>query len=230
MVEQVLDAAARRVQPHPRRRDALLEQRLAGAVERRCRPRSGRPPRVWTPCRSSPCTAGPRGRASGRPATRTYRRTRSRSSRWTPPRPARGPRRGGDGRRRLAHMWAPSRLAAAAHSTTAENCGRPTPVISRVVHMAPGPTPTLTIDAAGGDQVAGALRGYHVAGGDRQPEVERRHRLDRVEHLELMAVRGVDTSRSTPASARPRALAPTSPLMPTAAAMRSWPLSSTAGV
>ena len=45
-----------------------------------------------------------------------------------------------------------------------------------------------------------------------------------------MAVRGVDTSRSTPASARERALAPTSPLMPTAAAMRSRPLSSTAGL
>src|SRR5690242_20972980 len=46
-----------------------------------------------------------------------------------------------------AHTCAPSSLAAEAHSTTAENCGRPTPVIIRVVHMAPGPTPTLTMDA-----------------------------------------------------------------------------------
>jgi hypothetical protein len=38
-------------------------------------------------------------------------------------------------------------LRAAAHSRTAENCGRPTPVIIRVVHIAPGPTPTLTIEA-----------------------------------------------------------------------------------
>ena len=30
---------------------------------------------------------------------------------------------------------------------TAENCGRPTPVIIRVVHIAPGPTPTLTMSA-----------------------------------------------------------------------------------
>src|SRR5262249_57539817 len=32
-------------------------------------------------------------------------------------------------------------------SSTAENCGRPTPVIIRVVHIAPGPTPTLTTSA-----------------------------------------------------------------------------------
>ncbi len=38
-------------------------------------------------------------------------------------------------------------MASAAHSSTAENCGRPTPVIIRVVHIAPGPTPTLTMSA-----------------------------------------------------------------------------------
>src|ERR1700728_2072760 len=46
-----------------------------------------------------------------------------------------------------AHTCAPSCFAAEAHSRTAENWGRPTPVIIRVVHIAPGPTPTLTIDA-----------------------------------------------------------------------------------
>ena len=46
-----------------------------------------------------------------------------------------------------AQTWAPSERASAAHSTTAENCGRPTPVITRVVHIAPGPTPTLTMSA-----------------------------------------------------------------------------------
>ena len=46
-----------------------------------------------------------------------------------------------------AHTWAPSRAASAAHSRTAENWGRPTPVAMRVVHMAPGPTPTLTMEA-----------------------------------------------------------------------------------
>src|SRR6058998_3092383 len=46
-----------------------------------------------------------------------------------------------------AQTCLPSARAAAAHSSTAENCGRPTPVIIRVVHMAPGPTPTLTTSA-----------------------------------------------------------------------------------
>ena len=46
-----------------------------------------------------------------------------------------------------AQTYPPICVAADAHSSTAENCGRPTPVIIRVVHMAPGPTPTLTIVA-----------------------------------------------------------------------------------
>ena len=37
--------------------------------------------------------------------------------------------------------------AAAEHSSTAENWGRPTPVCIRVVHIAPGPTPTLRMSA-----------------------------------------------------------------------------------
>src|ERR1700749_3052852 len=43
-----------------------------------------------------------------------------------------------------AQTCAPRSRAAAEHSRTAENCGRPTPVIIRVVHIAPGPTPTFT--------------------------------------------------------------------------------------
>src|SRR5215217_2001449 len=46
-----------------------------------------------------------------------------------------------------AHTCLPSARAAAEHSSTAENWGRPTPVIIRVVHIAPGPTPTLTTSA-----------------------------------------------------------------------------------
>src|SRR5580700_2471151 len=46
-----------------------------------------------------------------------------------------------------AQTCAPRAAAAVAHSSTAENCGRPTPVIIRVVHIAPGPTPTLTMSA-----------------------------------------------------------------------------------
>ena len=39
---------------------------------------------------------------------------------------------------------------------TAENCGRPTPVIIRVVRIAPGPTPTLTMSAPASTKVADA--------------------------------------------------------------------------
>ena len=38
-----------------------------------------------------------------------------------------------------------SPCAASAHSMTALNCGYPIPVLIRVVHTEPGPTPTLTI-------------------------------------------------------------------------------------
>jgi len=38
-------------------------------------------------------------------------------------------------------------FASSEHSKTAENCGRPTPVCILVVHMAPGPTPTLIMSA-----------------------------------------------------------------------------------
>src|SRR4029077_3461764 len=46
-----------------------------------------------------------------------------------------------------AQTCAPSRRASAAHYSTALNCGRPTPVIIRGVHPAPGPTPTFTMSA-----------------------------------------------------------------------------------
>src|SRR6476469_9416330 len=46
-----------------------------------------------------------------------------------------------------AHTCLPYFFALAAHSREAETCGRPTPVIIRVVHMAPGPTPTLMMSA-----------------------------------------------------------------------------------
>ena len=46
-----------------------------------------------------------------------------------------------------AQIVLPCFLASAAHSSTAENCGRPTPVCIRVVHIAPGPTPTLIMSA-----------------------------------------------------------------------------------
>ena len=41
----------------------------------------------------------------------------------------------------------PLSRAAAAHSSTAENCGTPTPATNRVVHANPGPMPTLMASA-----------------------------------------------------------------------------------
>ena len=101
-----------------------------------------------------------------------------------------------------AHTCLPSRRASAAHSSTAENCGRPTAVIMRVVHMAPGPTPTLTMSAPAAIEVARALGGDHVARDDRHLRVERADGAERVEHLALVAVRGVDDEH---VDARPRA-------------------------
>ncbi len=68
-----------------------------------------------------------------------------------------------------AHTCLPYFLASAAHSRTAENCGRPTPVIMRVVHMAPGPDADLDDVGARLDQVAHALGGDDVARDDRDP-------------------------------------------------------------
>ena len=61
LVEQVLDARARRVEQHPRAGDALLEQALAGPVERAVLAACGPRPRGPTPCRSSPCRPRPLG-------------------------------------------------------------------------------------------------------------------------------------------------------------------------
>ena len=130
-----------------------------------------------------------------------------------------------------AQTCRPSSRAAAAHSSTAENCGRPTPVIIRVVHIAPGPDADLDDVGAGLDQVADALGGDDVARHDRHlPGRARADRPERVEHLLLVAVRGVDDeARRRPASSSASAFAATSPLMPIAAATRSRPAASTAG-
>ena len=80
------------------------------------------------------------------------------------------------------------------------------------------------------DQVTGALGGHHVAGGQRQPEVQRGDRLDGVEHLRLMSVRGVDHQHVDAGLGQRRGLGADVPLIPTAAAMRNRPAASTAGV
>ena len=91
-----------------------------------------------------------------------------------------------------AHTCLPSSRAASAHSSTAENCGRPTPVIIRVVHMAPGPTPTFTTSAPASIRSRVPVGGDHVARHDRHRPGDRPHRPHRLDRLLLVAVRGVD--------------------------------------
>ena len=62
-------------------------------------------------------------------------------------RPGRGRRRAGGARRRRPTRGGRACGPRRRTRRTAENCGRPTPVIIRVVHMAPGPTPTFTMSA-----------------------------------------------------------------------------------
>jgi hypothetical protein len=128
-----------------------------------------------------------------------------------------------------AQPGAPSSAAAEAHSSTAENCGRPTPVIIRVVHIAPGPTPTLTIDApaATRSRVPSAQTTLPAARG--MPRSSAATALMASSILIWWPWAVSMTRTSAPARASARALAGTSPLMPTAAAMRSRPPASTAG-
>jgi hypothetical protein len=49
----------------------------------------------------------------------------------------------------------------------AVNCGMPTPEITRVVQIDPGPTPTFTALAPADDEIARALLGDHVSGDHR---------------------------------------------------------------
>ena len=201
MVQQVLHPAAGGVQRHPGGGDALLEQRLAGPVERRCRRRCARRPRAWRPSRSSPCTAGRHGRTSGRRGTRRCRRTRSRSSRSTrrPPAPAR--RRGGGAHRRLPRrvhrVLLPPRRIRAPRRTG----GGPLRSSSGWCTWRRARRPTLTIEAPGGDQFAGSLGGDDVARRQWDAQVQRGDGLDGVEHLQLVAVGGVDRPGRRP---RPR--------------------------
>ena len=82
--------------------------------------------------------------------------------------------------------------AASAVSSTAENCGRPTAVIMRVVHIAPGPTPTFRMSAPARHEVVHALGGDDVAGGDRDAEAELGDGAQGAQHPLLVPVRGVD--------------------------------------
>ena len=89
-------------------------------------------------------------------------------------------------------MCLPCEAASAAHSSTALNCGRPTPVIIRVVHIAPGPTPTLTTSAPAlmRSRVPSAVTTLPATIG--RVGCDRAHLLDGPQRAGLMAVGGVD--------------------------------------
>ena len=91
-----------------------------------------------------------------------------------------------------AHTCLPCSRASVAHSRTAENCGRPTPVIIRVVHIAPGPTPTLTMSAPASmsARVPSAETTLPAATGTSGDSA--RTDRQRLHHPVLVAVGGVD--------------------------------------
>ncbi|OIQ80072.1 hypothetical protein GALL_381770 [mine drainage metagenome] len=128
-----------------------------------------------------------------------------------------------------AQTWAPSLRASAAHSSTAENCGRPTAVIMRVVHIAPGPTPTFTMSAPASmrSRVPAAVTTFPATIGTSGSRDRTAASASAIFRWCPWAVSTI--SASTPASRRAAAFARTSPLMPTAAAIRSRPWSSSAG-
>ena len=146
-VDQVLDARAQRIEVHPRASRSPRRTVPCGPARTASPPPTAAGPRGPRPCRSSPCTACPAGRGRRRRATRRCRRTRSRSSRSTRRRRAPARRPCGCLTPPSAQTCLPSLRASAAHSSTALNWGRPTPVRILVVHIAPGPTPTLTMSA-----------------------------------------------------------------------------------
>ncbi len=128
-----------------------------------------------------------------------------------------------------AHTCLPSRVASVAHSTTAENWGRPTPVIILVVHIAPGPTPTLTTSAPASIscRVPSAVTTFPATSG-------RSAATDRTDSMAWSirvwwpwAVSMTSTSAPIPMTAL--ALVSGSPLTPTATPIISRPSASRAG-
>ena len=130
---------------------ALRDARAARAEGRLDRNGSG----ANTSARTEPTTSGPKTRTpASSSATSPNRATqrppeRSRASSSATPAPAASASATSRGCRTppSAQIARPRSAAASAQSSTAENWGRPTAVCMRVVHMAPGPTPTLTTSA-----------------------------------------------------------------------------------
>ena len=207
LVDEVLDARAFGVEEHPRGRDALLVERLAGPVEERCRSTYGWRRRAPRPSRSSPCRGGRRCRRAGRRATRGCRRTRSRSSPGRRRRPARARRRAGGAlprrpRRACRGCGRPRRTR-----RTALNCGRPTPVIIRVVHIAPGPTPTLMMSAPASTRSCTPSAATTLPATIGTFGLDGAHGGQRLEHPFLVTVCGVDDEAVDPHLEQPLGLA-----------------------
>ena len=167
----------------------------------------------WVPANQEPIITEPAPAASARATSRGWR---------TPP---------------SAQTDFPSSRAATEHSSTAENCGRPTPVCMRVVHMAPGPTPTFRMSAPA------AIRSRQPSAVTTLPPTIRTVRP-------VSAAKASRTSRATasaeiifswwpcavsmtitsaPPSRAARTFARMSPLMPTATPACSLPSWSSAG-
>ena len=82
--------------------------------------------------------------------------------------------------------------AASTASVIAVSCGTPTPAITRVVQIEPGPMPTLMAVGTGIDQRLGAFGGGDVAGHDLHGVRHALDAADGIEHAPRMAVGGVD--------------------------------------
>ncbi len=129
-----------------------------------------------------------------------------------------------------AQTCLPSLRASAAQSRTALNWGLPTPVRILVVHIAPGPTPTLTMSAPASirSAVPSAVTTLPATTGTSGETDRTACRAQII--LSWCPCAVSTTSRSDPASSSCLARTATSPLMPSAVPTRSLPSASAAGV
>ena len=229
-VEHVLDARPLRIEVHPGGRDALAEESLAGPLEGRVVRGPERGPRGPTPSRSSPCRSGRRCRDADRRATRTCPANHEPIITLDAPAASASATSRGCRTPPSAQTCLPSSRALVAHSRTAENCGRPTAVCIRVVHMAPGPTPTFTMSAPAATRSLTPSAVTTLPGDDRHLRLRGRGPCVSTSSIRSWCPCAVSiTSTSMPTSSRAFAFCSASPLIPMAAATRSFPAASTAG-
>ena len=215
------------VEVHPTWRRCPPRTALAGAVEGRPSPvRRTRPARAEAIPKTSLVRARPASCVQVTGRLVGTRRTTSRSSPPPPRRPGRAPRRAGAGLRRPPRRGEPMLAGRWRHiPRQPRTAGGPTPVIIRVVHIAPWPDADLDDRPRPRRPIPHA---FSRARRCRPP----RHRRGQPgapsaappSMRSLVTVRGVDDQQCRPR--RPadlRAWAATSPLTPIAAATRSRP-------